>query len=196
MSQIPSSSSSWKTYFNIERVLKISNQFNRLMNGWEIDGTATKLAFDDFYRRKMKKTYNPVLCSVNIPIRQKNESDVQKKDKKKKKKDSRLPPREVIPAPKRRKEFEANTFGEPPTNNLETKPFPIIRLFAKDSPYNVSSPQTDTLDVYDPVLLIFGRPSTQLHYAKLRRFSQNLKEQGRRLPFLLRNIVVEEIEDQ
>jgi hypothetical protein len=194
MGQAPDCFASWKTYFNVERVLSISNQFNQLMNGWVIDGTATKLAFDDFYRRKMKKTYYPALCSVTMPIKRKIEPGVQRKDRKKKKKDKRLPPREVIPAPKRRKDFEANTFVEPPKDSLERNP--DICLSAEDSPYIVPSSQTDALDVYEPVLIIFGRPSTQLHYIKLSRFSQNLKGQGRKLPFLLRNIVVEELEDQ
>lgn len=190
---------SWKTYFNVERVLEISSQFNQLMDDWQINGTETKTAFDDFYRRKIKKVYKPRLCSSGLPVtRPKLETEepvikikAAKKDKKKKKKEKKMPPKEIIPAPKRRKEQEE----EVTQIVAEPEKIPTIRI-SREMIRPKATIQSDGLDIYEPILMVTGRPSTQLHYAKLCRFSQKLKDEGRQLPFLLRNIVVEEAEEQ
>lgn len=187
---------SWKNYFNVDRVLEISSQFNQLMDGWKIDGTVTKTAFDDFYRRKMKKIYRPKIINSSVLLKPKQSVEkidikpektvkLHKKDKKKKK-EKKMPPKVIIPAPKRRKEED---LVEP----VELEKIPTIRIpKAQPKP----SSKAEELDVYEPILMVTGRPSTQLHFAKLCRFALKLKEEGRQLPFLLRNIVVEESEEE
>ena len=98
-----------------------------------------------------------------------------------------MPPKEIIPAPKRRKEQEEE-IAEIVT---EPEKIPTIRIAKQHIPLKATL-QCDGLDVYEPILMVTGRPSTQLHYAKLCRFAQKLNAEGRQLPFLLRNIVVEE----
>lgn len=218
--------SSWASYFSIERIMQIRQDFDKAMDGWKFDAEEVHRTFSIEVRRKnCRGTPTPKLVQpngvgklrtapkksqqINVevtpkPKRRRDDNPLNKREKEiessqtknkdrkksKKRKKDRLPPPVVIPAPKNRRESLLTAAPVRLDGHLirpapEPSKTPIVAKASDQLPLE------EDLDVFVPIHVVIGRPATRVHHAKLTRFVQSLREAGKSVPFLLRNINVE-----